>query len=81
MGEYRYEYGKRWLVQVPRADVRWLMGRIHVGTPDAEVAADIRGRCEGQPGYTPAVIRQTVAFALECHRRNRGEYRRVMRGD
>jgi hypothetical protein len=73
MAKYAYEYGKRWLVEVPRNDIRWLMGRVHVATPDAQVADDIRMRCIG-PGYSAAVIRQSIAYALECHKRNRALY-------
>lgn len=70
MAQYRYEYGKRWDARVPRADIHWLMGRVHVATSADEIAADITRRCNA-PGYTPAIIRQSVAYALECHRRNR----------
>ena len=55
------------------------MGRVHVGTSDDEIAADIRKRCAG-PGYTPAIIRQSIAYALECHRRNGDLNRRVVSG-
>ena len=67
---YRYEFGKRWDARVPRGDIHWLMGRVHVGTPDTEVAADIRKRCTA-PGYTSSIVRQSIAYALECHKRNR----------
>jgi hypothetical protein len=67
--QYRYEYGKRWDARVPRADISWLMGRVHVGTTAAEIEADIRKRCNA-PGYTASLIKQSVAYALECHRRN-----------
>ena len=79
MTTYRYEYGKRWDARVPRGDIHWLIGRVHVGTPEDEIAADIAKRCTA-PGYTPSLIRQSVAYALECHRRNRELYRHVMRG-
>jgi hypothetical protein len=69
--QYRYEFGKRWDARVPRADIHWLMGRVHVATADDEIAADIRRRCADQPGYTAAIVRQSVAYALECHKRNR----------
>ncbi len=79
MTQYRYEYGKRWDARVPRGDINWLMGRVHVGTDETEIAADIRKRCTA-PGYTPAIVRQSIAYALECHKRNRDLYSRVMRG-
>lgn len=80
MTKYRYEYGKRWDARVPRRDVNYLMGRVHVGTPDAEVEADIRRRCEGKPGYTPGLVEQSVRYAIECHQRNRELFRHVMGG-
>lgn len=30
---------------VPQQSIRWLMGRVHVGTPDAEIKADMRLCC------------------------------------
>lgn len=72
---YCYEYGKRWDARVPRGDISWLMGRVHVGTTCAEIEADIRKRCTA-PGYTESLIKQSVAYALECHRRNRDLYAR-----
>lgn len=77
MTEYRYEYGKRWDSRVPRTAIYWLMGQVRVSTPEDEVAADIRRRCTA-PGYTPALIRQSVAYALICHQRNRDLYAHVI---
>jgi len=79
MTDYRYEYGKRWDARVPRGDINWLMGRVHVGVTDEEITADITKRCSA-PGYTPALIRQSIRYALICHKRNRDLYNRVMRG-
>jgi hypothetical protein len=79
MADYRYEYGKRWDARVPRADINWLMGRVHVSATEDEIAADITRRCNA-PGYTPALIRQSVKYALECHKRNRDLYNHVVRG-
>lgn len=78
MTQYRYEFGKRWDARVPRADISWLAGYWHVGRSDDEIAADIRKRCNA-PGYTESLIRQSIAYALECHRRNRELYNHVMR--
>lgn len=76
---YRYEFGKRWDARVPRGDIHWLIGRLHVSATEEEIAADITRRCSA-PGYTPSIIRQSVAYALECHKRNRALYSRVMGG-
>jgi hypothetical protein len=73
----KYEFGKRWDDKLPRYDLKWFMGRVHVGTPDSEVEADIRRRCAAWP---PRMIGQAVAYALECHKANQGLYRYVMGG-
>lgn len=73
------EFGRRWDARVPRNHIKWLMGRVHVGTSNDEVQADIERRCAASPGFTPALIRQSVAYALECHKRNRELYVHVMR--
>lgn len=65
---------------VPQQDIRWLMGRVHVGTPDAEIESDIRGRLANNPKATEEMIAACVAFALQCHAENRGLYRSVMTG-
>ena len=77
--QYRYEYGKRWNARVPRHSISQLMARVHVGTSDDDISADIRKRCNA-PGYTERLIKQSIAYALECHKRNRDLYRRVMSG-
>lgn len=73
------QYGKRWDARVPRSDIAWLVGRLHVSESNESIAADIRSRCTA-PGYTESIIRQSIAYALICHARNRGLYQRVMRG-
>lgn len=70
------EYGIKWDARVPRGDVAWYIGRLHCGTSDEEIAADIRGRMMA-PGYTDALKDQTVRYALLCHARNRDLYRSV----
>jgi hypothetical protein len=80
MTKYVGEFGKRWDVRVPRNDIRWLMGNRHVATPDSEIEAEIRCRVGNDPRFTPSLIRQSVAFALECHKRNRELFNHVMRG-
>ena len=55
------------------------MDRYHVGTPDAEIAADIRARCArngpdrptGRPDWTPALIRAAIQYAIARHNANR----------
>jgi len=62
---------------VPQQSIRWLMGRVHVGTPDAEVEADMRKRCSKATEEQAAAC---VEFALACHHENQGLYRSVMSG-
>ena len=79
MAQYRYEYGKRWNAKVPRTDIKWLMSRVHVNTPDEQIAEDIRSPCIA-PEYTASIIRQSIDYALECHHRNQTLYAKQMRG-
>lgn len=62
---------------VPQGSIRWLMGRVHVGTPDAEVEADIRKRL---PDATEEQKVECVKYALACHRENQDLYHAVMTG-
>lgn len=58
--------------------VRWLMGRIHVSTPDDEIRADIMQRTKKWPEM---VTREAmVTYALAVHRSNQRLYRQVTRG-
>lgn len=77
---YAYEYGRRWDKRVPRYDVNWLMGRVHVSLSDTQVEADIRRRCRNVDGMTEALIKATVRYALIVHHRNQDLYHRVMTG-
>lgn len=81
MTKFVHEFGKRWDERVPRNVIRHRMGRIHVGTPDETIVAEITAACERSPdSFTPALIRQSVKFALECHKRNGDLFHRVMNG-
>jgi len=67
--------------KVPRRDVSWLVNRLHVGTPDTTIEADISKRCHAPDGtlvmgYTPTIVKQTVAYALYCHRKNQNLVRK-----
>lgn len=52
-----------------KARVGWLVDRLHVSTPDSEVEADIRARCE-RAGMTKSATTFAVKAALERHHRN-----------
>lgn len=65
--------------QVPEGSIRWLLGRVHVSTPDSEVEADIRRRlCS--PQVTEIQRKACVKYALKCHRENQALYCRVIYG-
>lgn len=58
--------------------LEWLVGRMHVGTPDAEVRAEIRRRLK--PDLDAGERRRIVDAAVRIHRRNRRLYVDVMGG-
>ena len=65
--------------RIPFARIGWLVDRMHVGTPDADVAAEIRQRCAVNSGdhWTAAEIDAAICHALRRHAVNRGRYARV----
>lgn len=67
------------VTKVPQAEIRWLVGRYHVGTSDADIEWDIRRRAKG-PRWTPAMVKKTVAYALKVHHENQKMYNDVMSG-
>lgn len=66
------------MTNLPTGRIEWLVDRVSVATPSAELAADIARRCSG-PGWTPALVRAAVRHALARHEANRQMYRDVMR--
>jgi|HubBroStandDraft_3_1064219.scaffolds.fasta_scaffold87594_6 hypothetical protein len=62
---------------VPQQSIRFLLGRIHVGTPDAEIAAEITRRL---PQATPRQLKACIGYAMRVHRENQGLYNYVMGG-
>lgn len=80
--KHAYEYGKRWSVFTPRFAIGRKIDSLSVGTSDAEIESLILNAiAETQNAqYTPAIIKQCVAYALERHRRNQKLYLRVTRG-
>jgi hypothetical protein len=83
MAQFVHEFGKRWDERVPRNAIRHHMGRIHVGVSDEAIAAEITAavkRSKDADAFTPALVRQSIRFALICHTRNRDLFRRVQAG-
>lgn len=81
------QFGRKWDERLPRTSIEWLMARVHVSTSDDDVAANIRERCvKAWKGHglttleTDRLIKQSIAFAIECHKRNQAFYMRVMGG-
>lgn len=75
------EFGKRWDDRVPRHAIKRRLGRIHVSTPDSEIVAMIEReieRSKDRAKFTPVLRRQTIAFALAAHQRNRDFFTWVM---
>lgn len=65
--------------QVPKKQIEWIMGNVHVGTPDAEVVADWQKRC-ARAKLAPALAKACIAYALKIHRKNQDLYNAVMSG-
>lgn len=65
--------------QVPKKQIEWIMGNVHVGTSDAEVTADWQKRC-ARAKVTPALAKAIIAYALKVHHKNQDLYRDVMSG-
>ena len=69
---------------VPMSQVRWIVGKIHCGTPDSEVAGDAMRRAEkavwqGKP-LTKAQKKKVVDAFLKAHHENQNLYCDVMQG-
>jgi hypothetical protein len=65
---------------VPKGSINWLLGRVHVGTSDADVEADIRSRLAKNPNCTEEMMAECVKYAIACHRENQDLYRAVVSG-
>lgn len=66
--------------QVPTRAIDRYLGRTHVSTPNADILAAIRSApgLTTDPGWTPALLRQTERYALWRHHRNQADYAWVM---
>ncbi|ESY35727.1 hypothetical protein NKK48_01355 [Mesorhizobium sp. C386A] len=61
--------GKRHKIhpQIPLQEIRWLVGRQHVGEPDTTIEALFDERAKTWP---EKAIASAKKFAIWCHRRN-----------
>lgn len=57
-------------LDVPTAQISWIVGNKHVGEPDSELAEDFADRAKRAGASDADLIAQVVAFALACHRAN-----------
>lgn len=61
--------------RIPVAQLRWIVGNMHVGTSDEDLTADIVARSECWPlGQYADYVAQACAYALASHRANQGLY-------
>jgi hypothetical protein len=65
--------------KVPQLEIRFLVGKEHVGTSDESIASLIGARCE-KAGMTEKQTGQCVKYAIGVHAENRELYAFVMRG-
>jgi len=62
-----------------KGQIDWIMGRVHVGTPDEDVEADIRKRA-AKLHLTAGDTTKLVRHALAAHHKNQKLYSQVMSG-
>lgn len=81
-GRQRFEshYGREAIevsAECPTRAIRWLLGKIHVGTSDAEIEAEIRRRANPATDarWTEEFTAEAVRFALWEAEENRALYR------
>ena len=60
-----------------KAMIRMIMGRVHVGTPDGEVAREWNERAAA---YDRSTRKAVMRYALKVHHQNGTLYHRVMTG-
>ena len=65
--------------KVPQFEIRFLVGKEHVGASDQSIASLIGARC-AKAGMTEKQIGQCVKYAIGVHGENRELYDFVMRG-
>lgn len=60
------------VAEIPYAQLRWIVGNMHVGMKDEEVTADITRRASATMAALPDMLAQACAYALASHRANQG---------
>lgn len=64
-----HEYGKEWPDYIPRGQVSWLMGQIHVYAPESEVRAEFAKR--RPKAATDEQFEVIIQYALACQQEHR----------
>lgn len=58
-------------MEIPKSQINFIVGNIHVYTPDEKVCEEILKRIvkgtKGTPSWTPALIKKAQAYALKVH--------------
>ncbi|MGK9264075.1 hypothetical protein KXS15_24380 [Sinorhizobium meliloti] len=57
-------------LEVPTAQISWIVGNKHVREEDGELAEDFANRAKRAGAGDPDLIAQIAAYALACHRAN-----------
>ncbi len=57
-------------LDVPTAQISWIVDNKHVGEPDSELAEDLADWAKRAGASDADLIAQVAAFALACHRAN-----------
>lgn len=65
------------LKDIPTSGIDFIVGRLHVGTPDAEIVADMEKRAKDWPA---GARKLGIKYALDRHHKNQGVYSSVMGG-
>lgn len=65
--------------QIPKGQIEWLVGNMHVGVPDDEVRADIEARAR-KAGASASFAKACGNYAVTVHHRNQKLYNDVMGG-
>jgi len=62
-----HEYGKSWSPSLPRRDIALVVHRMHCGTSDEDVQAEIRRRCE-KAAIPARLVPSCLDYAVLVHR-------------
>ena len=66
-------------LDIPRYQIRQIVGALHVGKSDEYVKAEIRERATRAGWLEPDIVR-AEQYAIRCHRQNQRLYSAVMTG-